>query len=318
MEDVEKIIEDAKEHDHDAGVSSLPEEDTHQLDFDDYEAEDLYPSDDSLKAEEDTDSEGELLEIEPEAEDQPPFHEHPRWQKLLAERDDLQGKLETLEGDVEGYRTLEDRINQRFQLYERELDRYRFMPEHTVPQEQPDPFATIMDKEDSEIVEQFQEDPKGFLTGFGESIQSQVMRSVDERNIVAETDKALQYGLEHFAEQHEDFMPLVESGEVAHFIQMNPIHNAISAYWAIRESRDQGGSDHEREALEQQIREDERNKTLASIRAKQGAEVLDGSSSVTPVGSGSAVEPELQDTARHGGKRSVIASRLKRFRERLG
>lgn len=317
MEDVEKIIEDAKEHDADAGVSSLPEEDTHQLDHDDYSHEDLYPSDDSLKTE-DQEAEGEHIEVEPEAEDQPPFHEHPRWQELLAERDDLQSKIESLEGDVEGYKTLEDRINQRFQLYERELDRYRFQPEQIVPQEEPDPFSQILEQPESEIIEQFQEDPKGFLSGFGESIENRIMRSVDERNIVAETDRALQYGLEHFAEQHEDFMPLVESGEIAHYIQMNPIHNAISAYWAIREAGDQTSLDHDREALEQQIREDERKKTLASIQAKQGAEVLDGSSSVTPVGSGSSVEPELQDTAKHGGKRSVIAARLKRFRERLG
>ena len=257
-------------------------------------------------------------EADPEAEDQPPFHEHPRWQELLAERDELQGKVSDLEGRVDSYQSLEDRVNQRFQLYERELDRHRFQPEQTVPQEQPDPFSQILEKPESEIIEQFQEDPKGFLEGFGESIESRVMRSVDERNIVADTDRALQYGLEHFAEQHEDFMPLVESGEIAHYIQSNPIHNAISAYWAIREARDQGSLDNEREGLEKQIREDERNKTLASIRAKQGAEVLDGSSSVTPVGSGSSVEPELQDTAKHGGKRSVIAARLKRFRERLG
>jgi hypothetical protein len=317
MEDVEAIINDAKEHDHDAGVTSVPEEDTHQLDIDDYQPDDLEPSDDSLKTE-DTEAEGELIDVEPKAEDQPPFHEHPRWQEMLKERDGLQEQVTTLtEGQQTRLDALEQRLNQQQQYYEGELARWRVPPEQTREPEK-DPFSDIMTKPESEIVEQFQEDPRGFLTTFGESITRQVMSQVETRNQELDQDRALQSGLQSFAATNEDFMPMVESGRVAQFIQMNPFHNAISAYHELKAHDASATADSDKEALEKTIRDDERKKTLASIRAKQGAEVLDGSHSATPAsGAGTAVEPELQETTKHGGKRNVITSRLKRLRARL-
>ncbi len=319
MEDVEAIINDAKEHDHDAGVSSVPEEDTHQLDTDDYQPDDLTPSDGSLKAEEDAEAEGELIDVEPKADDQPPFHEHPRWQALLAERDDLQGKVTTFETQQDTrLNTLEQRLNDQQRFYESELSRWRVPPSEQSREPVKDPFDDIMAKPESEIVEQFQEDPRGFLTGFGQSITNQVMTQVDQKSQEADQDRAVQQGLERFAAEKEDFMPMVESGRVASFIQMNPFHNAISAYHELKSQDAAATADGDKERLEKEIRDDERKKTLAAIRAKQGAEVLDGSSSATPTsGPGTAVEPELQDTGKHGGKRNVITSRLQRLRARL-
>ena len=133
-----------------------------------------------------------------------------------------------------------------------------------------------------------------------------------------EQDRLIQEGLRNFSEQHEDFMPMVQSGRIASFIAQNPYHNAISAYHQLKSQDGVANAKAERERLEKEIREDERKKTLASFRAKQGAQVLDGSQSATPAsGAGTAVEPELQETGKHGGKRSVIASRLQKLRERL-
>lgn len=315
MEDVEAQVQDAKEHDHDAGVSSGPEEDTHQLDIDDYQPDDLGPSDDSLKTEE---PEGELIDVEPTEEDQPPFHEHPRWQAMLKERDELQSQLTTLsEGQQTRLDSLEQRLNQQQQYYEGELARWRVPPSERAEPET-DPFADILAKPETEIVEQFQEDPRGFLTNFGESITRQVMSQVENRNVEMDQDRAVQEGLQRFAATNEDFMPMVESGRIAHFIQMNPFHNAISAFHELRTHDAAATADTDKERLEKEIRDDERKKTLASFRAKQGAEVLDGSGSATPAsGAGTAVDPELQDTQKHGGKRNVITSRLKRLRARL-
>lgn len=314
MEDVEKLI-DAKEHDHDAGVSSGPVEDTHQLDLDDYDPEDIQPSDDSLKAE---DAEGELIEEEPKAEDQPPFHAHPRWQAMLKERDDLRDRVESLTSKQEDrLAQLEQRLNQQQHYYEGELARWR-VPQHERGEPEKDPFDDILARPESEIIEQFQEDPRGFLTGFGNSISRRVLTDVEKRSQEMEQDRLIQEGLRNFSEQHEDFMPMVQSGRIASFIAQNPYHNAISAYHQLKSQDGVANAKAERERLEKEIREDERKKTLASFRAKQGAQVLDGSQSATPAsGAGTAVEPELQETGKHGGKRSVIASRLQKLRERL-
>jgi hypothetical protein len=131
-------------------------------------------------------------------------------------------------------------------------------------------------------------------------------------------EDAVNRGIDQFSEQNPDFMDMVMAGDIARFIERNPIHNAISAYHTLKAQQDPEVTDEEIEAYEQQIREDERQKTLQQVRAKQGATVLDGGSGSGPDARVQThMDPDLQDTEKHGGKVSVIAQRLKALRERF-
>ena len=310
---------DQREDDADAGVGpSADEAGTHDLDLDDYDHLEEDSPDAALKADEETDDEGELTTDEPDADEEeevPPFHEHPRWQQMLTERDELKEQLEESTGTVEEQ-------GKRIEQYDRHLQAMAAFQQQ--PQAQPDPglerlpFDEVLSMSDTEIYDEFRNDPKGFLSAFGERTRTEALQDFRKEAAYQAQESAVAQGLESFAEENPDFMNMVESGEIAMFIERNPIHNAISAYHSLQSSSSQNEDQSAKDDLEKQIREDERKKTLASIQAKQGAVVLDGSSGTGPqAGASTAIDPALQDTAKHGGKRSVLTERLKRLRERF-
>ena len=234
---------------------------------------------------------------------------------MLQERDDLNKQVEEQSG------TLEQQA-QSIQQYDRHLQMMAAFQQQ--PQAQADPgleklpFDEVLSMSDSEIYDSFRNDPKGFLQAFGDRTRTEAMMDFRREAAYQSQESAVAQGLESFATENPDFMDMVESGEIAMFIERNPIHNAISAYHSLQTSYSTNEQESAREEIEKQIREDERKKTLQSIQAKQGAQVLDGSSGTGPqAGANTAIGPDLQDTEQHGGKRSVIAERLKRIRERF-
>jgi hypothetical protein len=308
---------DQREHDADAGVgTSADDAGTHDLDLDDFgHLREDEPTDESLK----TDDEGELITDEPDAADdgekEPPFHEHPRWQEMIAERDGLKAQLEQKDG------TLDDqarRINE-YDMHLRMMDQYsRVAPQEAQREAVPDPFDEILSMDEEQIIDEFQKSPREFLQNFGEKIKTDALQSFEGLAYQRAQEDAVTQGLDHFAEENPDFMDMVYSGEIAQYIEYNPVHNAISAYHTLKAIGSSENSEAERETLEQQIREDERQKTLESVRVKQGAQVLDGSSATGPSGEArTALGPDIEDTEAHGGKRRVITERLKAMRERL-
>lgn len=313
-----------REEDADAGVGpSIDDQGTHDLDLDDYDhlSEEEDSADEPLKTEEEAvDEEGDLTSDEPDADDEeelPPFHEHPRWQELLAERDELKGQLEERDGKIED-------LDKRMEQYDRYLQAATAFQPQAQPQAQPDPgleslpFDEVLSMSDQEIYDEFRNDPKGFLENFGARTKAEALQEFRKEAAYQAQESAVAQGLEAFAEENPDFMDMVETGEIAMFIERNPIHNAISAYHSLKSSSSQDTDQSAKEEMEKQIRQDERKKVLADIRAKQGATVLDGGSGTGPqAGASSAIPPELQDTQKHGGKRSVLTERLKRLRERL-
>lgn len=311
----ERDAKDQREDDADAGVGpSIDEAGTHDLDLDDFaHLDEADPTDESLK----TDDEGVLTTDEPDAaKDVPPFHEHPRWKEMMQERDDLKLQLEEQGG------TLEDQAR-RIDEYDRHLRMMdtlsRHQPQQQATPEPPatDPFDEILSRPEEEIIDEFQKSPRQFLESFGDSITQKALANAESIAYARAQDDAITKGIDQFADENPDFMDMVIAGDIARFIDRNPMHNAISAYHTLRSEAD-AQDDSAIEEYEKQIREDERDKTLASIRAKQGAQVLDGSTSTGPnAGADTAIDPDLQDTAKHGGKRAVLTQRLKAFRERF-
>jgi len=310
-----------REDDADAGVGpSIDDQGTHDLDLDDYDhlTEEDDSADEPLKTEDAVDEEGDLTSDEPDADDEeevPPFHEHPRWQQMLTERDELKKEVEEKGG------TIEDQAKA-IQQYDRYLQAATAFQQPAPAQPDPGleklPFDEVLSMSDTEIYDEFRNDPKGFLRNFGARTKAEAMQEFRQEAAYQAQESAVAQGLESFAEENPDFINMVETGEIAMYIERNPIHNAISAYHSLKSSSNQGQDESAREETEKQIREDERKKTLASIQAKQSATVLDGSSGTGPqAGASTAIEPELSDTQKHGGKRSVLTERLKRLRERL-
>lgn len=314
----ERDANDQREHDADAGVgTSADDAATHDLDLDDFHDLDKDPTDESLK----TDDEGVLTTDEPDAaaEEVPPFHEHPRWQEMLAERDELKGQIQEQGGTLEEQARRIDEYDRHLRMMDT-LSRQQPMQQATPEQPAtPDPFDEILAMPEEQIIDEFQKSPRQFLQSFGENITQKALANAESVAYARAQDDAITKGIDQFADENPDFMDMVIAGDIARFIDRNPIHNAISAYHHLSQQREPEIGDDEIQQYENSIREDERTKTLASVRAKQGAQVLDGSSGAggPNVGANTAIDPDLQDTQKHGGKRHVLTQRLKAFRERF-
>jgi hypothetical protein len=315
----ERDANDQREHDADAGVgTSADDAATHDLDLDDFaHLDEPDPTDESLK----TDDEGVLTSDEPAAaaaEEVPPFHEHPRWQEMLAERDELKGQVQQQGGTLEEQARRIDEYDRHLRMMDT-LSRQQPMQQAMPEQIATDPFDEILAMPEEEIIDEFQKGPRQFLESFGQSITQKALASAESVAYARAQDDAITKGIDQFADENPDFMDMVIAGDIARYIDRNPIHNAISAYHTLKSQGSDEEYDSEMAKYEEQVREDEREKTLASVRAKQGAQVLDGSAGAggPNAAANTAIDPDLQDTAKHGGKRHVLAQRLKAFRERF-
>ena len=300
---------DQREIDADAGIGpSADELETHNPDLDDYDDLDGLDDDDSSaetlktdKGQEEPQDKGQEPG-EGKAEEEPPFHEHPRWQEMLAKQ-----------------RELEERLAERERQWEEERRLYLSRLEgKEEPDEPRAPFDDVLKMDPDQILDALQEDPQGFIKGLVDRSKYEAVQELEQKSRMEAQEAAIRRGLETFAKAHEDFMPLVASGEIEGFIAENPHHNAISAYYAITESK---RSENTAKEMEQRIKEAEkkaREAALKEIQAKGSATVLDGSSSSGVPPQEGGLPPDLAEPEKHGGLRSVIARHLAQYRERRG
>lgn len=110
---------------------------------------------------------------------------------------------------------------------------------------------------------------------------------------------------DQFIKANPDFLEFQESGEIADFIKQNPLHDNVSAYYALKAQK--ADAAHRAElgaavkAAEDKVRKD--------FAAKQSAKTLTGSTS-SPPAAPNGPDPELANPEKYGGINAVLARRL--------
>ena len=133
--------------------------------------------------------------------------------------------------------------------------------------------------DNDEIIDQFHEDPKGFVA----MVASQVRGNLEAENAERQQESEVIKTYEDFRDQYPDFEDRWESGEIKKFIDAHPGHNALSAYLNISQ--------------ETQIKQ-----AVARKLAEKGL----------------SDDSALSDTKKHGGQNRVLADRLKARRSAGG
>ena len=167
------------------------------------------------------------------------------------------------------------------------------------------PFKDLSGMEDSEILEWQQTDPKGFAANQRAQLRHEMSQEVggqlDRQNFESSVERTFQ----SFAEANPDFDEMWDRGELKAFMDRNPGHNAISAYYLLTaEKKTADAVDAAKleatEAAEKKLQED--------LKARRESQVL--SSGPSPAsGTVDTIPPELQDTKKHGGRTTVLAKR---------
>lgn len=255
------------------------------------------------KAEEGAQKTEEELRAEAEAKEkaeQERFDKHPRFQKLIREKNELVERLARTEGKMEALET---------QIATRE-------------REQPD-YVDITTKTNEELDKWRDEDPKSFYANLAKQARTEVRAELleefkDQRSdneAKSLEDKQVET-YERYAEDHPDFDEMWDSGEIGRYMRQHPGHNAISAHMMLvaeKAAEKQPATAVSKDDLDKQISDAVKTaeeKLIADIKAKGLASVL-GAGPTGAVRQSEEPSPEMKDTKKHGGMTSVLLSRLR-------
>lgn len=215
-----------------------------------------------------------------------PYHEDPRWQEIISERNTEREKRIALEGRIEA------------------LER------QGVPaKEQNTQVNRFEGKSDEELLNDLTTNPKGFLADFANAIVSGMQektaaeRAAAEQRSFQEQEEAT---FREFFKGKESELPEL-APKIREFIQKNRGHNAISAYLELTR-------DKRTETMRETIRNEEREKLLREFKVGKVAQSASSgnSSGGAPL---SRKDHRLEKPDEYGGTENVL---LARFNEREG
>jgi len=202
-----------------------------------------------------------------------------------------------------------NRYKDEFLEMKRRLDeiesRVKSGDDDTGSKEETPPLEDILSLEDEqEILDAFQEDPKGFISGLLDRAKYELKQEVETVESEKEYYDTLKKNLDDFAEKHDGFIEFATSDKAIDYIREHPEHNAVSAYLveeyipkAIKQAKEEG-----------------RREAINYLKTKGHASVLDGGSGLGD-GGHYDVDDDLKETDKHGGLREVLVNRLKAARE---
>ena len=211
-----------------------------------------------------------------------PFHEHPRWQEMMQEKQTLRNELSELKG----------------RMSERESSKSPLMPELKA--------NSFENKTDEELLEIMTNNPKGFASDLATAIKENLTQEMQaERS--AEQQKTLQQRqnetFENYFKGKEAELQAV-APDIQKYMNENPGHNVISAYEHLTK-------DSSNTAAIDAARAEERAKVLSELKA---GKIAKSASTGGPASNPSSMsDPRLSNPDKHGGTVSV---QLARFLER--
>jgi hypothetical protein len=216
---------------------------------------------------------------------------HPRFQQLIAERDALKTSVSTLTARMDG------------------LEAKGANGTDANDSGDSSPMAKLADMDKNELADFITDNPHEYSQMILDQAKTDVTSELSEKMNQGRFEDAVVHELEAFASQNEDFDPMWESGVLKQFMQSHPGQNAISAYYLLTADKRKGEVDG---MIEEAVKKAE-DKFTANQKAKNQISVIPSA----PQGAGNtrAVDAELKDTKKFGGDKTVLASRLTRFRQ---
>ena len=224
------------------------------------------------------------------AEEDTPFHEHPRFTQLNDRMKTAESRNTQLEGEI---RSLKEK------------------PSGDAPAKRKQgelPFKDTSEMKPEELIEWQNEDPHGYRKNLVAEAEYNIERKMDGKLAREREDTAVESTYEGFAKDNPEFDEMWDRGEIQRFMEKNLGHNAISAYLVL--TKDKTVKDAKAEA-EKEIQD--------NLRAKRESQVLtSGPSAAAAATAANQPDPELLDTKKHGGLTSVLAKRSEERQKKRG
>jgi hypothetical protein len=303
--------------DHHAGVgSSADENESHQLDIDDYDKviENANADSEEASGETETTDESGEEEVRSGKEDKggEPRVPKSRLDEVIGERNT---EREQRVADREAWARERGLLEGRLQALESAA-------RPTEP-EAVDPFEELLSSaEPQAIIDALQENPAEFFSNLRRSSEAKAQQNIAAQQQEQKYYDDLRNGLDAFAADHDGFMDSIE--RMHGIVTSNPIHNLVSAYAyeveipALVESHKSaiGELEGKIEAAKAEGIKVGKAEALKEFQAKGAAAVLDGSQSSQ--GGKTVIDPEIADTEKSGGLAKVLTDKLLKRRAASG
>jgi len=247
-------------------------------------------ADDKKLGEEESKAAAEKAAADAKAKEDERFDKHPRFQKIMAERDEARLNAARLEGRLE---TVVPKVPAPVQL----------------------PFKDISALTAEQIREWQDEDPKGFADNLRKQARHEAQEAIRAELRTKEASNKeyndLKTTYDNFEKKNPEFRKMWDEGIIVAYIEKNPGHNPISAYLEMTEESRSKDTDKRIEEAVAKAKKETEEAANKRFLAKKKATTLTGSpAGVVQQG----IDPALADTKKHGGVTSVLADRLKSLR----
>jgi len=221
------------------------------------------------------------------SEEDVPFHKHPRWQEVQAEKEQLKTEVAAIKAEMQ-------RLQSGIQA------------PPTVEQKRP--YVDITTMEPEKLQEWQVEDPKGYAANLYAQMRYELFNEAEQKSRNQKKQEGFETDVMAYKKSNPDFEEMLKNGEIGKFLNEHPAHNPISAHQALTAEKKLN------EAIES-AKKEAREETLKQLRAKKHSQVLGSGPAVSR---GPAEENELKDTKQKGGLTSVLAGRLAQMRRKAG
>ena len=192
----------------------------------------------------------------------------------------------------------------------------RLQPEEQKKPDKPTPAAmSILSKSADEIRDAMDENPQEFLSDLLKSHTNDVLAQIEQRERVQQQqqrtksfEESFSKTVDAYAERHDDFWDMWDSGELKQFMDANPGHSAISAHAILTEDKRQEAFNKKLAEETAKIRKQAEAEAIKNTQLKRRATTMTAGTSAPP---GSGPDEELLNPEKHGGMLAVFARRSK-------
>ena len=168
-------------------------------------------------------------------------------------------------------------------------------------------LTEYMDNPDA-LIDEFNDDPLGFLGNFARQVQSEVTDAVMKKLGDRDIQGKVKTSIEGFATDNEDFKQMLVDGSLDRYMKENPAFNhPVAAYYQMT-------FQDKMDALKDRVSKETEEKVLKSVKTI-GLNTSTFSVKGAPKDSASE-EQELQNTKKRGGLENVLAKSLLSMRRK--
>lgn len=240
---------------------------------------------------------------EAKSEDTTRFDQHPRWKQMLTQRNEAKKAAEALAVE-------KARLEGRLEALERSFQQQPQQRQESTPDfdAQMADLANKLNDGDIGMAEFLQKQNAlnaakmdALIQGKLSEVESRQQQTLAQREQQAQVMQMT----DGFIKAHPDFANLRDSGELQRFISENPLHDSVSAYFALQLEQAKAAQEAAVAAAVKAAEE----KVRKEVAAKQHAKTMTGATSAPPVAA-NGIDPELADPTKFGGTSAVLLKRL--------